>query len=333
MSSTNRTTSGHRKTGIALGSGSVRALAQIGILRALKESGITIDYIAGTSMGALIGALYATDALDEFEKFARKADWKTIAGFCDFVFPRMGLMEGDKFVRLMARFLKDKQFEDTRIPFQAIATNLLNGEEIRFRSGPLVPAVRASVSLPGILEPAKTNGHYLVDGGLVNPIPINVVREMGADYVIAIDLSHELEVRNGERKKLKTIRRKNRLRQTNTEVAMEEIAQEEPHWLFKRLGERYRDLNLALRQTLNQWRDDERLDEPTIFDVMANSINIMSYQISQHNLKQHPPELLLQPNLGYTGLFDFDEAAHIIDRGYEYAKERVNEIASGIHST
>ncbi len=322
-----------RKIGIALGSGSVRALAQIGILRAFDEADIAIDYIAGTSMGALIGALYATDTLAEFENFARKADWKTIAAYCDFVFPRMGLLEGNKFIRLMTRFLKDKKFEDTRIPFIAIATNLLTGEENRISSGPLVPAVRASVSLPGILEPAKTNGHYLVDGGLVNPIPVNVVREMGADFVIAVDLSHELEVRNGERKKLKTIRRKNRLRQTNNEVAMEEIVQEEPHWLFRRLGERYRDLNLALRQTLSQWRDDERLDEPTIFDVMANSINIMGYQISQHNLKQNPPDLLLQPSLGYTGLFDFDEAAHIIDSGYEYAKTKVNEIASLAYST
>ena len=322
-----------RNIGIALGSGSVRALAQIGILKALEEAGIAINYIAGTSMGALIGALYATDTLDEFEQFARQADWKTIASYCDFVFPRKGLIEGEKFIRLMARFLKDKKFEDTRIPFTAIATNLLNGEENRINSGPLVPAIRASISLPGILEPAKSNGHYMVDGGLVNPIPVNVVREMGADFVVAVDLNHELEVRNGERKKLKTIRRKNRLRQTNNEVATEEIAQEEPHWLFKRLGGRYRELNLALRQTLNQWRDDERLDEPTIFDVMANSINIMGYQISRHNLQQFPPDLLLQPTLGYTGLFDFDEAAHIIDRGYEYAKSRMNEIISHIYST
>ncbi len=321
-----------RKIGIALGSGSVRALAHIGILKALKEEKIPVDFIAGTSMGALIGALYVTDTIDEFEKFIRKADWKTIVAYCDFVFPRMGLVQGDRLIRLLKRFFKDKQFEDARLPFTAIATNLLNGQEIRMNSGPLVPAIRASISLPGILEPAKIDGIYLVDGGLVNPIPINVVREMGADYVIAVDLSHELEIRNGERKKLKTIRKKSRLRQTNDEVAMEEVVQEEPHWLFKRAGDRYRDLNLALRQTLSQWRDEERPDEPTIFDVMANSINIMGYQISQHNLTHNPPDLLLQPTLGYTGLLDFDEAAHIIDRGYEYAKTRVNEIAKRTHS-
>lgn len=322
-----------KKIGIALGSGSVRALAHIGILKALKEEKITVDFIAGTSMGALIGALYATDTIDDFEKFIRKADWKTIAVYCDFVFPRKGLMQGDRLIKLLNRYFGNKEFEDARLPFTAIATNLLNGQEIRIDSGSLVPAIRASISLPGILEPAEINGIYLVDGGLVNPIPINVVREMGADYVIAIDLSHELEIRNGERKKLKTIRRKSRLRQTNEEVAMQEVVQEEPHWIFKRVGERYRELNLALRQTLSQWRDDERPDEPTIFDVMANSINIMGYQISQQNLKRNPPDILLQPTLGYTGLLDFDEAAHIIDRGYEYAKTRVNEIASKTYSS
>lgn len=317
------------KIGLALGSGSARGLAHIGVIKALEEENIKVDFIAGTSIGAVIGAAYAGGDLERFEQFLYTVDWKTIASYCDFVFPRKGLLQGQKINQLLDAFLTHKTFEETKIPFVAVATDLVTGEEVILKTGDLIQGVRASISLPGVFQPVQYNGSYLVDGGLINPVPANVVKAMGADIVIAVDLSRIPAVKNTDKKRLKTLRKKNpdkpaRIRRRKQNGA-------HTRWVFKKLESRYR----SVKQSFNSWKEDPQIDEPeepNIFDVMANSLNIMSYQITQKNLGYYRPDILLQPEISDIGLFDYDEAHAIIEEGYNQTKENIHKIVGLLDS-
>ena len=183
---------GRPKIGLALGSGSARGLAHLGVIRAIEDAGIKVDFIAGTSMGALIGAIHAAGKLDELEAAFRTFDWKMTASFFDVVLPKSGLLDGAKVSELVRAHIHADTIEMLAKPFAAVATDIVSGEEVVIRSGDVIEAVRASISVPGIFTPVRSNGRILVDGGLTNPVPVSAVRAMGADIVIAVDLNHEI---------------------------------------------------------------------------------------------------------------------------------------------
>jgi len=178
--------------GLALGSGSARGLAHIGVIQALEEADIKVDVIAGTSIGALIGAVYASDSLDSLESTFQELDWMKIASFFDVVFPRSGLIDGAKVSGLVRTHIHVDRIEALPRRFASLATDIFTGEEVIISSGDVIEAVRASISVPGIFTPVRSNGRILVDGGLVNPVPVSVARSMGADIVIAVDLNHDI---------------------------------------------------------------------------------------------------------------------------------------------
>jgi NTE family protein len=175
-----------KKIGLALGGGAARGWSHIGVIRVLEKAGIPIDYIAGTSIGSLIGGVYASGKMDALEDLALKLDVKKVMGYLDMAYSKNGLLDGKKVKTLLSGHFTKKRIEDVRIPFIAVATDIETGKEIQFKSGNLVEAIRASISIPGIFTPVKKGKMYLVDGGLVNPVPVNVVRQMGADIVIAV---------------------------------------------------------------------------------------------------------------------------------------------------
>lgn len=180
-----------RKTiGLALGGGSARGCAHIGVIRALEEANIPIHMVAGTSIGSLVGGIYAAKNLDELETVAKGITWSKIIPYLDIRIQRQALLKGNKATQLIDKLLPVKHIEELSMPFCAIATDVENGEEIHLNSGSLLDAIRASISLPAIFTPSQKNDRYLVDGGLVNPLPVNVLRDMGADIVIAVDLNH-----------------------------------------------------------------------------------------------------------------------------------------------
>jgi NTE family protein len=179
-----------KKIGLALGGGGARGCAHIGVIKALLEAGIQIDYIAGTSIGSLVGGIFAAGKIDELERILLKTRWQDVVKHFDPVIPIKGLFEGKKIVKLLEKILIKLKIKNLSIPYVAVATDLVTGKEIHIKDGGIINAIRASIAIPGIITPLKLKNRYLIDGGVTNPLPVNVVRKMGADIVIAVDLNH-----------------------------------------------------------------------------------------------------------------------------------------------
>lgn len=182
------------KIGLALGSGGARGLAHIGVIKALERAGVKIDFIAGSSMGAWVGAWYARHLnIGQVEKFALAMDWKQVADLLLDLDFRGGLVGGEKMEKLVRAHLGDMKFSDLKIPLSVVTSDLYSGEKVALDKGDVVRAVRASMSVPIIFKPTVIGGRTLVDGGLVEPVPVTTVRNMGADIVIAVNLdAHHL---------------------------------------------------------------------------------------------------------------------------------------------
>ena len=177
------------RIGLALGSGSSRGWAHIGAIRALEERGITPDLVCGSSIGALVGAAYAAGELDRLEKWVTSLAWTTVVRLMDLTWRPGGLIRGQRLFNLFGSMFGDRDIADLAVPYGAVATELASGRELWLRQGKVLEAVRASCALPGLFTPALREGVLLVDGGLVNPVPVSMCRAFGADLVIAVDLS------------------------------------------------------------------------------------------------------------------------------------------------
>ena len=295
-----------KRVGLALGSGSARGLAHIGVLRALVEAGVRIDVVAGTSMGAFVGAMFAAGKLDELEKEFRGMGWQGIASLVDPVFPRSGLIDGLKIGEFVRRHVAEPDIEALPIPFRAVATDISTGEEVAIGSGSLIEAVRASIAVPGVFNPVRCNGKVYVDGGLVDPVPVSVARQMGADVVIAVDLNHDIVT--------------NRLTRPNGTDNGKPIVQ-----AMTRVLESFQPLEHPMLIQFREWLEREPL--PGIVDVMLASLYIMQARIAQATLQLDRPELLIQPPLGSVRFLEFDQAGDIIEIGHRSATERLRELA------
>jgi NTE family protein len=179
-----------KKVGLALGGGFARGLAHIGVLEVLEREGIPIDIIAGTSIGSLVGALYAREMdASLIKKQALQLDIMGMTSLVDFTLPRGGFIGGRKVTNLLRRLIGDVDFQDLSLPLACVATDIITGDEVVINTGAVLEAVRASISIPVIFTVVKAQGRYLVDGGLVNPVPVSVVKAMGADIIIAVDVT------------------------------------------------------------------------------------------------------------------------------------------------
>jgi NTE family protein len=189
-----------KKVGLALSGGAARGLAHVGVISVLEQEGIPIDMIAGTSAGAVMGAIYAWNRdSDRMIEQAVDTNWKKFGTMVDPSFPKTGLIKGRKIKKLISSFIPDNiKFSDLRIPLACVATDIDTGEEIVINKGIVLDALRATVSIPGIFTVVKREGRYLVDGGLTTPVPVNVTRKMGADFVIAVNVNPDVTGRMGK---------------------------------------------------------------------------------------------------------------------------------------
>ena len=302
----------HKKIGLVLGSGSARGWAHIGAIDAIEEAGIPIHCIAGTSIGAFVGAVYATGDLASLKEFALQMDWKKVISYFDVVFPRSGFMDGKKVHELFSIHTEAKTFEDFKIPVNMIATDLKTGKKVVIDSGNIIEGIRASVSVPGVFTPVKRGDRWLVDGGLIDPVPVSVVRNMGADFVIAVNLNSDRV--NHDYKPAKQ----------STKAKMPNRKRNE---LMVRISAQYNSAGKAVKSHINRWFASSN-KSPNIIDVMGTSLGIMQEQISRINLAMDPPDILIQPRLGNLKMFDFDQAERSIHEGYTQAKFQIDNIKS-----
>jgi NTE family protein len=274
--------------GLALGSGSARGWAHVGVIRALGRAGIRPDLVCGTSIGALVGAAYVAGELARFEQWLLGLGIADVLSFMD-VRLNGGMIKGERLMEFFRRNFIDRPVEDLPMPFATVATDLHTGAEVWLREGSTVEAVRASIALPALFTPAVHEGRVLVDGALVNPVPVSLARAMGADIVIAVDLSSDMLSR--------------RLRM---EPEREAPAAAVSAWRRK-LQE-----NLS---TLIAARPDDEPKLPSILDVVATSLNIMQVRISRSRMAGEPPDAIVAPRLAHLGLLDFHRAKEAIEEG------------------
>ena len=301
-----------RKIGLALGSGSARGWAHIGVIKALDEAGIRLDYVAGTSAGAVVGAVYASGRIESFKDVVLQLDWKRVVSYLDVVFPKTGLIDGNKIADFVRANVEKKNIEDLHLPFCAVSTELATGKEVAIQNGDIIDAVRASISTPGIFTPVKRNNAVLVDGGLVNPVPVSVVRKMGADLVIAVNLNHGIVEKRRTRKTHKPNR------SVCTSGAGTAHDSNKGSVIRKALHKRFDTLDIPALKHLRQWVSRDPV--PNIFEIIIDSINIMEAQITAARLKTDPPDLLIQPDLGHIRFLEFNRAQEAIAAGYEATK-------------
>jgi len=280
--------------GLALGGGSARGWAHIGVIRALADAGIEPDLVCGTSIGALVGAAYVGGELDRLETWVRSLRLQTVVSFLDFSLGS-GLIKGDKLIEFFREHFVDRDIRELARPFGAVATDLQRGREIWLREGRVTEAVRASIALPGLFTPALHDGSWLVDGGLVNPVPVSLCRAMGADLVIAVDLNADLLGRHLKPRSGKASRAS---------------AAAEPETLTDSVMAR---IQSGISQLgLNH---DNGPRPPAMLDVLASSINIMQVLITRSRLAGEPADVMVTPLLVDLDLMDFHRASIAIDAG------------------
>jgi NTE family protein len=289
--------------GLVLGSGSARGWAHIGVLRALADAGIRPDLICGTSVGAFIGAAYADNSLDRLEPWARGLDWRKVLRFFD-VRLAGGLIKGERLVEFFAAGFGDKDMTDLSMPFGCVATDLATGREVWFREGSVVDAVRASVAVPGLLAPHLFNGRLLVDGGLVDPVPVSLARAMGAELILAIELGSDL------------VRHRHRVRS--------EVGPGDPESSWTARMRRWMKLDSDISAAASG--EARALSLPSLADVMMTSINIMEVRIARARLAGDPADVIVRPQLADIGMLDYYRAGEAIDEGYEAMTQALPQV-------
>ncbi|MEX0960078.1 MAG: patatin-like phospholipase RssA [Burkholderiales bacterium] len=290
------------RVGLALGSGSARGWAHIGVIHALREAGIRPDIVCGTSIGALVAAAYATEQLDPLEEWVCKLTWQDVVGFLDLSLDG-GLIKGQKLFNHFRESFSDSKIEELNIPFAAVATDLRSGREIWIQDGSVLDAVRASIALPGLFTPVKRDDRFVVDGGLVNPVPVSLARAMGANIVIGVDLNADLLGRHPKR-----------------EIALSKPSDDaEPSFLVK--------LQSGITSLFSSSSDAKERDEmPSMLDVLAASINIMQVRVTRSRLAGEPADVLIKPKLAKLALMDFHRAAEAIEEGRKAAEDEIADL-------
>jgi NTE family protein len=293
--------------GLVLGGGAARGFAHVGVIRALLARGIVANVIAGTSIGAVVGGCLAAGKLDEAEQWARSlSSRRRVLSYLDVSLTGSGLLGGSRLADQLAKTVGDVSIEELPVRFAAIATEIETGHEIWLTRGRLTDALRASYALPGIFPAVELGGRWLVDGALVNPVPVSAARALGARLVIAVNVNTDLYGRG-----------------TTIQDAVAPAATEPPvveetvtHSLFSLFGAE----KAAKRRLLGT------SSRPGISTVMIDAFNVMQDRITRARLAGDPPDILISPRVGRIGLFDFHRADEAIALGHEAAEKALEPI-------
>ena len=294
------------KIGFALGGGAARGWAHIGVLQVFEAAGIRPAMIAGCSIGAVVGGCYAAGKLENIEVFARSLTKRRVMGLLDFHLTGSGLIAGGRLQKLLEMDLGDLRLEHLPIRFATVATELVTGHEIWLTRGALVDSLRASYALPGVFDPVRLGGRWLIDGALVNPVPVTVARAFGADVVICVNLNNDIRLRGA-------------VIHDHGEV------EDEPAPLDESAGEPPRT-GLFSSWLDNPGRRRGRRSAPGMASVMIDAFNITQDRISRSRLAGDPPDAMVSPKLAEIGLFEFHRAAEAIELGRQAAERALPDI-------
>jgi len=297
--------------GLALGGGGAKGLAHIGVIQALEEAGIKIDYIAGTSMGALVGAAYASGfPIDTLEKIATSTDWKTTAKLFVPALSASGFVDGKKVKEFLYTFYGDKNIEDLPIPYAETATDISDGKLYVNHKGSVLEAVRASISIPVVFTPVQHDNAYLVDGGLVNSVPIDIVREMGADYVIAVHIVHTM-LPSQEKEYIEIF--------SSGDNKKKSVS-------FEALSYRINEFINKVKNQKEEVKPAEKNALPKIARITQNSVHISADAIANLQVALYKPEMLIEPDTRQITLYEFYRGKEAIEIGYKATKKVLDSL-------
>lgn len=292
------------KIGLALGGGVAKGWAHIGVIHAMREAGIEPDFIAGTSIGALVGGAYLSGNLETLEAWARGLNKRRILGYLDLTLGGSGFIGGARLVKLMEKYFGHMNIEDLGGRFIVVTAELATAHEIWLREGSLVQAIRASYALPGVFAPIKINDRWLIDGALVNPVPVSVCRAFGARLVIAVNLHADvygkINLAEGQR-----------------------FEQEDNNSIPTTLAE---TIKTSPQRILMKQLFGTGKKAPGVGTVMLGALNIVMDRLGRSRMAGDPPDVLVAPRVGHISLLDFDRAGETIELGRQAFKQALPQI-------
>ncbi len=280
------------RIGLALGGGAARGWAHIGILRALEEMGVRPHVVTGCSIGAIVGAAHAAENLDSLESWVRSLRKRDVAGFFDIGWRLNSLVDSQRLRAFLAEYVVPESLEIDQLKrrYASVATDLVSGREVWFTEGRVLDSVMASIALPGLFVPVRHQQRWLVDGGLVNPVPVSLCHALGAEVVVAVNLNGDIVGRHLEKKR---------------------ADDKEEGGALDSLLETLRGYSSSLFPDSGNSKETP----PGLFDIIASSINIMQDRITRSRMAGDPPDVVVAPRLGHIGLLEFHRAEEAMEEG------------------
>lgn len=289
------------KVGLALGAGAAKGWAHIGVINALNDMGVKIDIVAGCSVGALVGAAYATDHLDDIERWVRSFKYWDVIRLMDFSWRRGGLLRGERVFNAVNEIINTQAISECKLPFGSVVTNLTTGRELWLTEGDIKQAIRASCSMPGLFAPVQFGGYWLVDGAVVNPVPISLARALGADIVIAVDLQHDAHL----------VQQDLFTSQSSAENKPLDIP---VNWQ-QRLKTHIANFSINTPKTI-----------PSAMEIMSTSIQVLENRLKRNRMAGDPPDVLIQPYCPQISMLDFHRADEAISAGKTAAENKFEQL-------
>jgi len=276
-----------QKVALVLSGGGARGIAHIGVIEEIEKQGFEISSVAGTSMGAVVGGVYVLGKIEEYKAWLFKLDKMKIFSLVDFTFSSQGLLKGDKLFNNIGKFITDENIEELTIPYAAVATDIINKIEVVFTKGSVFEAIRASMAFPTVFTPVKTENGLLVDGGVLNNIPINHVNRTPNDLLIAVNVNADIPLEKPGT--------------PNFQSAAELSIYQKKIKEFRDEFQKFFPLN-----------NEERL---SYFDLINKTIDLMTYRLAQISLEMNPPDILINVSRDSSATFDFYRAGEMVEIG------------------
>ncbi len=297
--------------GLALGSGASRGWSHVGIIKALLKAGIQPAVVCGTSVGAMVGGAYVAGNLEKLENWVLESTRSDVLRFFDIKFTQSGFVNVERMNRFLHDYVaaEDLCIEDLQMKYVAVAAELSTGREYWFKEGEVAHAIRASMAMPGLFPAVRQNERWLVDGGLVNPVPVSACRALGADIVIGVNLNSDI------------VRKKNKITPATKEQKDTSNEEQEDEGVLENLKQQARQYSSSLFS-----REREKDEAPGILSAVSSSINIFQDRITRSRLAGDPADVLISPRLGDIGILEFSRAGEAIKEGEDCVSNAMPEI-------